>query len=234
MNNFHYGLSLCQTLYGIDLQDDTYEEIGLVAWNQIGNKKTRIYKYTICLDPCNSQNGKYEVELPCNVDIIEAVTSNFEDWVYSSNTSNHGHLDSAITEQYIENRKKFHNPLYASGKFLKYERVGNTLYFDQPYPQINILYRGIILDDEGLPEITDKEALAIATYCAYVTKYKEGLMTNNPNIVNTAQILQKQWYIHCDQARVDTYIDQNKIDEILEAKNCWNRKIFNYSYKMYK
>jgi hypothetical protein len=47
---------------------------------------------------------------------------------------------------------------------------------------VNILYKGILVDDEGLPEITDKEATAIATYIAYVIKFKEGLQTNNPNI----------------------------------------------------
>ena len=54
---------------------------------------------------------------------------------------------------------------------------------------MNILYRGVILDDDGLPELNDKEALAIATYCAWVTKYKEGLLTNNANIVQMANTL---------------------------------------------
>jgi len=57
------------------------------------------------------------------------------------------------------------------------------LYFDKPYGKVNILYRGLILDDNGLPEITDKEALALATYCAYVIKFKEGIKTNNANIM---------------------------------------------------
>jgi len=39
------------------------------------------------------------------------------------------------------------------------------------------------MDDDGLPELTDKEATAIATYIAYITKFKEGLITNNPNII---------------------------------------------------
>ena len=33
----------------------------------------------------------------------------------------------------IENRKAFRDPLYAKGKFIKYERVGDTLYFDRPH-----------------------------------------------------------------------------------------------------
>jgi len=40
------------------------------------------------------------------------------------------------------------------------------------------------MDDEGLPKLTDKEATAIASYIAYVVKFKEGLQTNNTNIIN--------------------------------------------------
>ena len=69
------------------------------------------------------------------------------------------------------------------GKLLKYEQVGDKLYFAHNYGRVNILYRGILMDDEGLPQITDKEATAIATYIAYVLKFKEGLITNNNSII---------------------------------------------------
>ena len=51
---------------------------------------------------------------------------------------------------------------------------------------IFILYKGQVLDDTGLPEITESEAKAIATFYAYSEKYKEGLRTNNPNILKIA------------------------------------------------
>ena len=56
-------------------------------------------------------------------------------------------------------------------------------------------------------------------------------MTNNGNIIEAANLLKQQWNIQCDQARVDSYIDQNQMDQILEAKTNWNRKIHNKSYK---
>lgn len=184
-NNFYYGMSLAQTLYGIDLKEEDYEEIGLVAWGLIGNKRTRAYRYKACMDACDDNT----IQLPCNCDILEAVTTGWEDWGNVTNDTLNGDTYSGVTEQYIEHRKAFHDPLYQSGKFIKYERVGDTLYLDRPYRQVNILYRGVILDDNGLPELNDKEALAIATYCAWVTKYKEGLMTNNPNIISMANTL---------------------------------------------
>ena len=108
------------------------------------------------------------------------------------------------------------------------------LYFDRPYGKVNILYKGLILDEDGLPQITDKEATALATYCAYVSKFKEGLMTNNPNIIQLANSLKQQWNIQCDQARVGVYMSQNEWDKVLDAKTSWNRKIHGKSLKVYR
>lgn len=229
-NSFYYGMSLAQTLYGIDLKEEDYEEIGLVAWNLIGNKRTRTYRYRACMDACDDNT----IQLPCNCDILEAVTTGWEDWGNVTNITPNGDAYSGVTEQYIEHRKAFHDPLYQSGKFIKYERVGDTLYLDRPYREVNILYRGVILDDDGLPELTDKEALAIATYCAWVTKYKEGLLTNNANIVQMANTLKQQWNVQCDQARTDQYLSQNEWDQILDAKTNWNRKVHSKSLKLYR
>lgn len=227
LNNFHYGLSLCQTLYGIDLKEEDYEEIALLAYNMIGNKRMRIYRYTVCMDSCKDNT----IELPCNADLLEAVTTDFEDWSNVNNYTHNGDASSALIEAQIESRKSFHDPLYQRGKFIKYERVGDTLYLDRPYNKVHILYRGQMLDDDGLPEITDKEATALATYCAYITKYKEGIMTNNANIIQLANVLKQQWNVQCDQARVPEYLNQNEMDQILDAKSNWNRKVHSKSYK---
>lgn len=229
MENFHYGLSLLDTIYGLDIPEEMYEEIALVGWNLIGNKRTRLYRYSVCVDQCSEG-----IQLPCNLIDLEAVTTDFEEWDYSNNTTPNGDINSAFTEQYIENRKAFKHPLYSSGKLIPYERVGDTLYFDKPYGKINILYKGLVLDEDDLPEITEKEAMALATYCAYIIKYKEGLATNNVNIINVANALKAQWGVQCDQARVDHYMSQNEWDQVLDAKNSWNRKSFGKSLKLYR
>ena len=229
LNNFHYAMSLMNTLYGITIPEDEWEEIALTGWNLIGNKRTRIYRFSTCINDCSQG-----VQLPCNVDSLEAVTTNFEEWNYSTNDTPNGNIHSAYVESYIEHRKAFRDPLYAKGTFIKYERVGDTLYFDRPHEQVNILYRGEILDESGLPEITDKEATALATYCAYVIKYKEGIQTNNANIIALAENLRLKWLTQCDQARVGYYISQNEWDQILDAKTSWNRKQHSKSLKLYR
>lgn len=227
LQDFHYSMNLLEMLYGITIQEDTWEEIALIGWNYIGNKRTRLYRYQT-----SSDNG--EVQLPCNVNDVEAVTTNFEEWAYSTNDTPNGDIRTAFIESYIEHRKAFRDPLYASGKFINYEQVGNMLYFDRPYGIVNILYKGILVDDNGLPQITDKEAVALATYCAYILKYKEGVKTNNANIMKLAEDLRLKWLLQADQARNDHYMSQNDWDKLLNAKSSWNRKAFGKSLKLYK
>lgn len=227
MESFYTAMFQANILYGITINPDDFAEIGLIAWNLIGNKNTRLYKYSASLDKNNS------VELPCNADVVEAVTADYEDWNYTSNKTDLGDINSALVEGYIEGMKYNQNPLYINGSFVNYEQVGNTLYFPHNYKNVNILYKGILLDDEGLPQISDKEALAIATYVAYTQKFKEGIITNNAAITNMANLLKAEWIKYCDAARV-TYLNQNDMDNVLDAKTNWNRKIFNKSYKPIK
>lgn len=221
-------MSLLNTLYGLTPQEDDFEEIALTGWNKIGNKRVKLYRYETEISECDQG-----VQLPCNCEILEAVTTNFEDWAYSTNDTPNGAIYTAFVEHYIENRKAFRNPLYSKGKFIQYERVGDMLYFDRPHGKINILYKGILADDDGLPQLTDREAEALATYCAYILKFREGLATNNQGLIQVSEMLRQKWLLQADQARNDYYMSQNEWDQVLNAKTDWNRKQFHRSYKMY-
>ena len=53
--NFHYAMFLANQQYGLNLLPENFEEVGLIAYNLIGNKITRLYK--ICLDiDCDSNS----------------------------------------------------------------------------------------------------------------------------------------------------------------------------------
>lgn len=228
LNNFHYAMTLANELYGLNMLVEDFEEVGLVAWNKIGNLRARLYKVCYDIDPNTEQ-----IELPSNCIEVEAVTYDFEDWNYTSNIYPNGDYSSNFTESYIEGRKLYEDQLYTKGKYVKYTQVGNTLYINKG-GKIFVLYKGEILDEDDLPEISDKEAMAIATYCAYAAKFKEGLLTNNSGIIQVAQILEQKWNRECDSARVPNSISQNAMNEILDAKTSWNRKIFNKSFKPLK
>lgn len=225
--NFHYIAVLLDMMYGIELDDEVIEELGLIGWELIGNQDTRLYNYSTCLDNKNS------VKLPCNASSVESVTVSYEDWKRTTNYSENGDQYTAFVESTIEAEKLYSSPYYISGKFVPYEQIEDTLYFKRNYGVVNVLYRGILMDQDGLPELTDKEALALATYIAYVTKYKEGLKTNNPQIVQQSELLYSKWLKQCDQARV-TSLSQNDMDQILDIKNSWDRKSYGLSLKTVK
>lgn len=225
-NNFHYVAVLLDLLYSIEMEDEDLEELGLIAWNLIGNKETRMYRYSACMDCDNS------ITLPCNVleGQIEAVTTSYEDWERFTNYTDVGDNLTSFIENNIEIEKAYQSPFYISGKLVKYEQVGDKLYFAHNYGRINILYRGILMDEDGLPQLTDKEATAIATYIAYVLKFKEGLVTNNNAIIQQANLLQAKWAQQCEQARV-TYLNQNDMNNIIEIRNSFDRARYGKSFK---
>ena len=225
--NFRYALTLAQTLYDVEGDTDNLIDIGLVAHNFIGNKFTQLHKELLDV---NCEDGS--IQLPCGVDMIEAVTyCGMEDWNYTDNTKPNGDISSLYTENYIESRKAFLDPHYISGKFVKYRKVGDKLYVNKGLGKVQVLYHSLILDEDGLPAINDKEAIAIAEYIAYVTKYKEAIRTNNQNVLRMAQELKQQWLFHCDAARVPEHVSQNEMDQILDALTAASWKTHGKSFK---
>lgn len=229
MENFYSIISQANLLYGLDMNEDDAIEIGLIGWNKIGNKQCRLYRYRTEID-----KDTLSVELPCNCDEIEAVTYDYEDWKYTSNDTMNGDYQSQFIENYIEGRKLYENQFYVNGKYAKYERAGDTLYFDKNYGAVNILYKGIIVDDDELPYLSQKEVDALACFCAYTKRFKEAWATHNQAMFQEAQLLEQKWLKLCDAARVPSYINQNDMNKILDAKTNFNRKIFNKSYKPVK
>ena len=181
MNNFKYAISLAQMLYDIDINDmDTLIEIGLIAYGFIGNKNTHLASQIV-----EVKNGV--VKLPCKADLVEAITSpQIEDWSYTSNVKNYGDFNTLNVEQYIERAKHVVDPLYISGRLIKYRREGDYIYVTEPVQEVCVLYHTENLDEDDLPLINDKEAIAIADYIAYTVKYKEALRSNNSAVFQMA------------------------------------------------
>lgn len=226
MESFYSILTQANLLYGVEMNEDDAIEIALIGWNKIGNKQYRLYKYRAIPDPI-----ELSVQLPCNCDIIEAVTYDGEDWQYTSSVHLDGDYNSQFTENYIESRKVYQDPLYINGKYAKYRKVGDTLYFEKDYGPVNILYKGVELDENSLPYINQKEVDALACYLAYTERFKQGWALHNASIIQEAQLLEQRWLKLCDAARVAEYVSQNDMNKILDAKVNFNRKIFNKSYK---
>jgi hypothetical protein len=54
------------------------------------------------------------------------------------------------------------------------------------------LYKGFIVDDDGLPKLSEKEVDAVATFCTYSDMFKKALMTKDNATMQLAMILKQQ------------------------------------------
>jgi hypothetical protein len=186
---FQTAYTQARELYGVELNPDEFETIGLIAWDRIGNKDVRLYKYIT--EPLENSLGEFYIELPCNVEYIESITANYEDYQRTSPTSIPPMNNYGWVEDYIEKRKFNTNHLYAPGKFIKYIQEGNILKFSEKFEQILILYKGVHVDSEGLPELTSQEVDAIAAFCAYSNDFKQARLTKDPTTFQMAQKMEQ-------------------------------------------
>jgi len=226
---FYTAYTQARELYGLILQDDEFENLGLIAWDKIGNKKVRLYKYQT--EPMETETGEIYVDLPCNVDILEAVTANYEDYQKTSPTTSFNNNVNGSTEAYIESRTFNTSFDYVSGKFIKYHQEKNRLWLADKFNLVNIFYKGILTDNVGLPSLNVKEIDAIAVFCAYTDLFKKALVSRDQNTMQFAQLLKADWLKMCTQARVPDHFTQNEMDEILNVSTSWDRKRFGKSFK---
>ena len=227
MQDIHYAQFLANSLYGVELLPDDFEEVALVAFNLIGNKRMQL------LGTCVDVSCEGIVQLPCDCSKVEAITYFFEDWNRVTNKDWFGDTQSQFTEHWIEGMKRTSQPLYIPGKYVNYTQISDdTIQINKPLDnKVYVLYKSEQLDGNGLPLVTDAEAIAIATFVAYTSKFKEGMLTNNGDIIKLSQFLQSEWNRRCDAARIADNVSQNDMDSIMDIKTSWDRKQHGKSYK---
>lgn len=235
LQNFHAAYARANLLYDVELNPTDFEEMALSGFEKIGNYRYRMYHAVVYLQP--DADGGFFADLPCNCDpeLIESVTLTWgENWKYTSNLTINGDWDSHYVENYIEGRKLNKSEYYDNGIFAKYTIAGSRLHFTNPYGKVHILYRGILCDDDGLPQLTEKEVEALAAYVAFIVKQKNAWRINDINSLRMSEIAKQDWMRLCSHARTPRYVNQNDFDRILDAQASFNRKKFNWSLKPVK
>lgn len=225
--NLKSAYSLVETLYDIEPDPDEFEDLALTAWNRIGNKHTRLYRYV-------GDTKNRELELPCNVEHIESVHIPLVDAQMTSPDSIFTDIDSIYIEHYIDVWKFMEDPFNQRGKYVKYKEGDGKLYFNRDYRRVMVVYHGIIADEEdGLPMINDKEMDAIAAFIAYRELYKETLRKRDfaKTSLMFIQDLKEEWLRKCNAARIVEHISQNEMNAILDIKSRWDRKVYSKSFK---
>ena len=163
LNNINAAYGLCESLYGITPNQGEFEDLALEAWNRIGVKHTRLYRYVGSV-----RDGV--LELPCNYEggYIESVHIPFVDAQITSSSTNYP-WENIWIESYIDKRTYHDDPYFQRGKLVKYDEGDNELYFAHDYPKVMVVYHGILADEEsGLPLVNDKELRAIASFIASI------------------------------------------------------------------
>lgn len=222
-NNFKSVYSQANILYGTLLNTTDFEDVALNGWERIGNKQTRLYRYT-------GDTKDKRLRLPCNVEIIEAVFGPYVEAQVTSDASVYPNFYNKWVEEYIESWKRNNNIFYDKGMLLKYRKEDDELVFSRDYNNVTVLYHGIIVDEDGLPYLTDKEVQALAAYCAYVNLYKKSLIQRDGNLFQMATAVKADWLRLCNSARIPDHLTQNDLNDVLEVKTCWNRKMYGKSF----
>lgn len=221
--NMKAAYSLLPTLYGIEIDADDFEDLALNAWEIIGNKHTRLYRYT-------GSTINNELKLPCNVGQIEAVHIPIVDFQATSSSKDFYNINSAFVENYIDAWKFNEDPFSERGRLVKYKEGNNVLYFNRNWPKVTVIYQGVLVDDEdGLPLINSKEMRAIAAYIAWMHIYKDAIKKRDKNSMAVAQSLEASWLRKCNAARIAEHLSQNDMNAILDVKYRWDRKQYGKS-----
>lgn len=223
--NIKSAYSLVDTLYGIEVGSETFEDLAIAAWEQINNKHTRLYRYI-------GDTTNKELELPCNVTDIEAVHIPIPDAQYSGPTTDYLDTDAIFVEHYIDAWKlNNHSEFNAKGRLVNYKEGNGVLYFDRDYKRVMVIYHGVIVDEsDGTPLINDKEMKAIAAFVAYTETFKDALRRKDKTSIQIAQVLKEEWVRKCNAARIPDHLSQNDMNSILDAKTRMDRKFFNKSF----
>ena len=173
---FYSAYSHLIEVYGIEIDDDLFETYAMSAWNYIGNLHSRFTKfYKTKIFPHPTGDGLFKARIPCNAYIIESITTNYEDFQRTDSFDEFIDSKSSVIETDNEAYKYDTPSIYQSGRLVNYQKEGDYLYFNEPYKELNVLYKGIYADEDGLPYLTFREMEAIAVYCVYTHFYKKAI-----------------------------------------------------------
>jgi hypothetical protein len=229
--NIRSGLPLIKTLYGLNIDEFDYLDIAVDTLRDIRYFGTTEHIAYITV------NRDFKAVLPCNMGTIDAVTTeHMGRKVFSTRKviEVDGILDTDSYYSSIETRDNLGiewNPGLGgiTGKgYISYRLSGKSLIVSEDLvgKRIAVAYTGIIVDAEGFPIITRKQANAIAAICA------KFIMLKGANRGEKGAASMIEYYSGLagrlkQAASIPEEITDNEMDEILNVKTSFNRKTHN-------
>lgn len=249
--DIEYVIPLIKLYYGIEPNEYEVKDIAIHKLKQIGNVWFDRFLFI-------GQITDNKIELPCNVHTIESVTSgNYsEEYIQIINADyanqmiagNHLTNNTYITRGFSRLPDRTAQGNFVDYRFVK-ENNTNMLYFNKLFitddvtlqtrydtdnkqydkMYISVLYNGQLVDRNGLPMITEDEAMAIA-YCWITIDLKKKIMLglNNGSLL---QDYEKNHVKYTNLARQPNKINQNLMNEMLNTAKSANLSTYGKSYK---
>ena len=229
--NIRAGLPVLKRLYGLTMDEYDYLDLAVDALRDIKNFHTTEYLAILQVD----ENGM--AELPCNVDVIDAVTSvkmglkAFKDrarYEMSEKIGTDDYFTARKIIQEIEFEASFGLTNSSGVGYIPYQLMSNNSIMVDPHKagdKVAIAFTGVAVDPEGFPMITRKQSNALAAIAALALTIKS-TYSGNAKAANMLEFISGKASQLKQAASIPESISDNELDEILDAKTTFNRKSF--------
>jgi len=217
--------------YGLNMTEDDFIEEAYAVWRTMGNTAPSIKRMFV------SVPEDFVIELPEEAEFIESVI------IVNEPTERRYFSSAGDSDRYspahrtVESSPELNQSLSSaiSGKSVNYILIGdNAIQITSPDAygrDLMIVYLSILKDEMGLPMLNDKETDAIA---AEVTR-RDTVLKAFKGIASAVKLL---GYIvgEADRlmaaAKVDEYINSDALDQALDIKSSYDRKVYGQRFNL--
>ena len=227
--------------YGISVSEDDFIEEAYHAFKDINSIPVRNY-YSV-QKPSNADS--MTIQVPCNLYKLISVTGSpaHEDGYKDIEpyTELRNDRDGKVSNYNIltgnSDMRTYHfddKPYTGLGTYLQYEwvdemtiKIADQRLWDT---EIHLVYEGIAMDEDGLPLITRKHAVAIAAKVA-LTYATRKMFQGDMLMANVLPTIKAESDRLVQAAAIPESITDNQLDEMLNEMTSFDRKRYNRSFK---
>lgn len=226
--NIRAGLPIMKTKYGLTIDEYDYLDIAVDLIRDIKHYGIQPFKAFVKVDK------KGYIRIPCNMDILEGiVTAHQGEIEYRDrevtelkDISNDGYYTANTVRNLLEWPVRTMNIIDGQLSY-KLEKDRIKIYDDfYRGKEICIAYTGFLIDDEGYPLITRKQANALAAGAAKIVIMKAAMVGDQKKAQMMEFITQEAARLK-QAASIAEDISDSELDELLNAHTTFNRKAYN-------
>lgn len=221
--SIYSAMATLKDRWGVEMNNDLFLEWADDAARRIGyNIDTLKLMMTV------QDDGT--VYLPCDAVMVKCVTNKYD--VFNTWNAIAVGEDGAVTVDsfgsYSEDFSNDQNVLHGDLVDFKWEgdneiQVSASLEGESIY----VLTEAKITDEEGYPMFSKKQSAAVADYCAYIYTQRNAMAGIKGIDLGYIKALAEK---SIAGARVDEYVSDNRLDQMLDAKVSMGRKHYNRNH----